>query len=75
MVKILSNTAIKRIKNQGKLNTECLLAYFWGLEACRDCECYKTLNCGGERILKTLKSAKGFKIPPLKNNKGLKIPL
>jgi len=49
--------------SQSKLTSECWSVQVWGRSNCKKCEFRDTPDCGGKKIRKTGKNAKGFKVP------------
>lgn len=48
---------------QHKLTSECCDVQIWGLKECNTCEAKNTDDCGGQKIRKTGKNEKGWKVP------------
>ena len=52
---------IKMVR-QSELSAECFLVQIWGQDACHKCKVKGTVECGGQKILKTKKNEKGVKV-------------
>jgi hypothetical protein len=54
---------ITKLIPQNKMTSECWGIQFQGIPACKRCEFVGTKDCGGKKIRKTGKNAKGFAVP------------